>query len=75
MTVKREKFSSRADPRLLAELRDLAKRDGRHFQVVLEDAIRDYIVARAQEKPRASVMAHFDASKVKNHRLGELLAK
>ncbi len=37
--------------------------------------MRDYIVTRAQETPRASVMAHFDASKVKNHRLGELLAK
>ena len=75
MTVKREKFSSQADPELLAALRDLAKRDGRHFRVVLEDAMRDYIVARAQENPRASVMAQFDASKVKNHRLGELLAK
>ena len=75
MTVKGERFSSQADPELLAALRDLAKRDGRHFQVVLEEAIRDYIEARAKEKPRASVMAHFDASMVKNHRLGELLAK
>ena len=75
MTVKREKFSSQADLELLAALRDLAKRDGRHFQVVLEDAIRDYIETRAQDKPRASVVAHFESSVAKNHRLGELLAK
>ena len=75
MTIKREKFSSQADAELLATLRELAKKDGRHFQAVLEDAIRDYIENRAQEKPRASVKAHFQASVVRNRRLGELLAR
>ena len=74
MTAKRQKFSSQADPKLLAALRELARSDGRHFQAVLEDAMLDYIETRAQEKPRASVMAHFQASVAKNRRLGELLA-
>ncbi len=75
MTIKREKFSSQADAELLATLRELAKKDGRHFQAVLEDAIRDYIENRTHEKPRAAVKAHFQASVVRNRRLGELLAR
>ena len=74
MTLCREKFSSQADSKLLGALRELAKKDGRHFQAVLEDAMRDYIETRAEGKPRASVMAQFQASVVKNRRLGELLA-
>ena len=75
MAKPREKFSSQVDPDLLAALRSLAKQDGRHFQAVLEDAMRDYIESRAQEKPRAAVMAHFQASVEKNQRLGKLLAE
>ncbi len=75
MPVPREKFSSQASPELLAAIRDIARKDGRHFQTVLEDALREYIANRSQERPRASVMAHFQASAEKNRRLGELLAK
>ena len=75
MSTKMQKFSSQADPELLAALRAIAKQDGRHFQAILEDAMRDYIEARRQDKPRTAVMAHFRASLEKNRRLGELLAK
>ncbi len=75
MPVPREKFSSQASPELLAAIRDIARKDGRHFQAVLEDALREYIESRSQERPRASVMAHFQASVEKNRRLGELLAR
>ena len=75
MTIQRERFSSRADPELLSALRELARSDGRRFNVVLEDAMRDYIAAHLEQKPRPSVMAHFRASVEKNHRLGELLAR
>ena len=75
MAKPREKFSSQADPDLLASLRALAKQDGRHFQAVLEDAMCDYIESRAQEKPRAAVMAHFQASVEKNRQLAKLLAE
>lgn len=73
--VPREKFSSQASPELLAALREIARKEGRQFQVVLEDAIECYLEERAREKPRASVMAHFQASVEKNRRLGELLAR
>ena len=75
MAVLREKFSSQAAPELLAAVREIARKEGRHFQAVLEEALREYIENRAQGKPQASVMAHFQASVEKNRRLGELLAK
>ena len=75
MTIQREKFSSQADPELLAALRELARSDGRRFNAVLEDAMRDYIVTHLEQKPRPSVMAHFQASVEKNRRVGELLAR
>ena len=75
MTRIRKRFSSKASPDLLAALRTIAEQDGRQFEDVLEHAMRDYIKARRQDKPRTAVMAHFRASVEKNRRLGELLAK
>ena len=75
MVAPRQKFSSRASPELLAAVRDIARREGRHFQAVLEDALKEYLENRARGKPRASVMAHFQASAERNRRLGELLAE
>ena len=74
-TVKRTKFSSQADPELLEALREIAKTDGRHFQAVLEDAIRDYIRQRDGGTIRPDVIAHFEASMARHRRLGELLAR
>ena len=75
MAALREKFSSQASPELLAAVREIAREEGRHFQAVLEEAMREYIENRSKEKLRASVMAHFQASVEKNRRLGELLAR
>ena len=75
MVATREKFSSQAPPDLLAAMRKIARNDGRHFQAVLEDAMRDYIEGRTQSNVRPEVMAHFRASLEKNRRLFELLAK
>ena len=74
MVATREKFSSQASPDLLAALRKVARDEGRHFQAVLEDAMRDYIEGRTQSKVRPETMAHFYASLERNRRLGELLA-
>ena len=71
----REKFSSQASPELLAKMREIARTDGRHFQSVLEDAMREYLDNRTQQKVRPEVMAHFYASLERNRRLYELLAQ
>ena len=42
---------------------------------VLPEDMREYIENRIHEKPRASVMAHFQSSVERNRRLGEMLAK
>lgn len=75
MVATREKFSSQASPELLSKMREIARSDGRHFQAVLEEAMRAYIEGRTQSKVRPEMMAHFRASLEKNRRLGELLAK
>ena len=46
MTIQPKRFSSRIDSELLAALRELARREGRPFNAVLEDAMRDYVASR-----------------------------
>ena len=74
MAIAREKFSSQAPPDLLAAMRNVARDEGRHFQSVLEDAMKEYLENKAQGKVRPDVLAHFHASLERNRRLGELLA-
>ena len=75
MAVPREKFSSQASPELLNAMREIARREGRQFQTVLEDAFREYIDSREQRKVRPEVMAHYLSSVEKNRRLAELMAQ
>ena len=75
MVATREKFSSQASPELLAEMRQVAQDEGRHFQAVLEDAMREYLDNKALGKVRPEAMAHFRASVKRHRRLYELLAE
>ena len=75
MVVAREKFSSQASPDLLEGMREIARKEGRQFQVVLEDAMSAYIESKQQERVRPDTMAHFYASLERNRRLIELLGK
>ncbi len=61
-TATREKFSSQAAPDVLAALRQIAENQGRQFQSVLDDALRDYIDRQPKERPRQHVMASFASS-------------
>jgi predicted transcriptional regulator len=58
----REKFSSQAAPDVLAALRQLAESQGRQFQAVLDEALRDYLDRHQADKPRKHVMASFATS-------------
>lgn len=55
----REKFSSQAAPEVLAALRRIAEAEGRQFQAVLDEALRDYIDRHQNERPRRHVLAAF----------------
>ena len=61
-TVAKEKFSSQAAPEVLTALREIAKSQGRQFQAVLDEALRDYIDRQQTERPRRHVMASFATS-------------
>ena len=56
-------------------MREIAQKEGREFDTVLEDAMEQYIRGRRQDEARPEVMAHFHASVEKHRLLGELLAK
>ena len=56
-------------------MREVARNEGRHFQAVLEDAMREYLDNKARQKVRPEVMAHFHASLERNRRLYELLGQ
>ena len=61
-TVAREKFSSQASPDVLTALRQIAEVQGRQFQAVLDEALRDYIDRQQKTRPRRHVMPSFASS-------------
>ena len=61
-TPVREKFSSQAAPEVLTALRQIAENQGRQFQAVLDEALRDYIDRQQKERPRRHVMQSFASS-------------
>jgi hypothetical protein len=74
-SVIREKFSSQAAPEVLAALRQIAEIQGRQFQAVLDDALRDYIDRQQKERPRRHVLEAFAASVDEFDSLYQKLAK
>ena len=62
MVIKREKFSSQADEKILADVRALAQSQGRQFQSILEEALIEYLERHQTERPRAHVMEAFGLS-------------
>ena len=75
VTAVREKFSSQAAPEVLAALRRIAESQGRQFQAVLDEALRDYIDRHQKERPRRHVMAAFAESVKEFDELYRELAK
>ena len=70
-----QKFSSQAATEVLAEMRKIAEVQGRQFQSVLDEAMRDYIDRQQTEKPRRHVMAAFANSLSEFDELYAALAK
>ena len=75
MASTRQKFSSQASPELLEGMREIARKEGRQFQAVLEEAMTSYIESKMQERSRPEVMALYRASVERHRRLYELLAQ
>jgi hypothetical protein len=58
----REKFASQADARLLAEMRRIARSEGRQLQAMLEEAMRDFVEKKRSGRARPKVRQAFDQS-------------
>ena len=71
----REKFSSQAAPDVLAALREIAETQGRQFQAILDEALRDYIDRQQKSRPRQHVMTQFAESLTEYDALYRDLAK
>ena len=75
MASAREKFSSQADPKLLASVRTLAAKEGRQFQSILEDALIEYLERHQDDRPRNHVMEALGLSMKEFDELYKNLAK
>jgi hypothetical protein len=69
------KFSSQAEPEVLEALQEIAAREGRQFQAVLGDAMREYLSRKHQQSPRRNVLEAFQESLKERDELYRSLAK
>jgi len=69
------KFSSQAEPEILEGLQEIAAHEGRQFQAVLGDAMREYLTRKRQQSPRRNVLEAFQESLKERDELYRSLAK
>ena len=75
MPQTRKKFATQIDGALLAELRGLAKQEGRQIQALVEEAITELIEQRRQGSARTHVMSAYLKSHVRYGSLYKKLAQ
>jgi len=76
MTIQdREKFATQVNSEILSALRSLAKSEGRQLQALVDEALADLLEKRRQGRPRAHVMAAYQASHEKFGPLYKKLAE
>jgi hypothetical protein len=75
MSALREKFSSQASPEVLSAFRQLADIEGRQFQALLDEAMRDYLARKSQRQSRRHVLEAFSQSRKEFEPLYRELAK
>jgi hypothetical protein len=71
----REKFATQVNSEILSAVRTLAQSEGRQIQALVDEALADLIEKRKQDKPRAHVMAAYQASHEKFAPLYKKLAE
>lgn len=69
------KFSSQAESEILDGLQEIASREGRQFQAVLGEAMREYLANKHQQTPRRNVLEAFQKSLAERDELYRALAK
>jgi hypothetical protein len=71
----REKFATQVNSEILRSVRYIAQTEGRQLQVLIEEALADLIEKKKQSRPRAHVMAAYQASHEKFAPLYKKLAE
>jgi hypothetical protein len=61
-TQTRETFATQVNSDILSAVRAIARQEGRLLQVLIEEALSDLVEKRKQARPRATVMAAYQAS-------------
>lgn len=75
MAARLAKFATQADPRILEEVREIAAREGKQLQTVIDEALRDFVEKRKRGKPRPEIMTAFGESLAQYDSLYRELAK
>ncbi|MGB3455325.1 MAG: hypothetical protein WBG08_05775 [Litorimonas sp.] len=75
MSVQREKFATQMESGKLSALRDIAKTEGRQFQVVLEEAVEMYLKERSTYKMRPEVREAYESFVAQFPKTLEMLSK
>ena len=76
MTVQvREKFATQVNSEILLAVRSIAKDEGRQLQALIDEALTDLIEKKKQSRPRAHIMAAYQASHEKFAPLYKKLAE
>jgi predicted transcriptional regulator len=57
MTVNREKFATQVDPEIFTAVRELADKQGRQLQALVDEALSDLVEKYRGSRPRGDVMA------------------
>jgi hypothetical protein len=73
--TEKEKFASQADPELLSAVRAIAEAEGRQFQAVLDEALRDLVEKKRNGKARPHVLSSFEKTAKNRDWLYQQLAK
>ena len=74
-TQAREKFATQVNSEILSALRSLAKSEGQQLQALVDEALADLLEKRRLGRPRAHVMAAYQASHEKFGPLYKKLAE
>ena len=75
MPASREKFATQVNSEVLAAVRELAEKEGRQIQALVDEALSDLIDKRRQARPRPHAMAAYLASHEKFGSLYKKLAE
>jgi len=71
----REKFATQVNSEILRSVRSIAQSEGRQLQALIDEALTDLIEKKKQSRPRAHIMAAYQASHEKFAPLYEKLAE